>query len=206
MNTAGRDGDCAMAEAIAFVSLTRLSTIACLRPAVQRAAETGSPARLMTASAFAIASPRAAGADASPTSGPSRPRALFSLRTHAVTWCPAPRSRAVSSEPINPVAPVMNTRIAPYPGSESAHAQVLDFEILLDPVLRTFSPDTRLLHPPERRDLGRDDSLIDSHHPVLQSLGDTPDSPDVPAVEIASQAVLGVVAHHDCIALGPETR
>src|SRR5215470_11484412 len=152
MNTAGRDGDCAMADAIALVSLTRLSTIACLRPAVQRAAAIGSPARLMTASDFAITSRRPAGAEASPTSGPSTPRALLSLRTHAVTWCPAARSRAVSSAPINPVAPVMNTRIAPHPGprgSESAHAQVLDFEILLDAVLRPFSPDTGLLHAAE---------------------------------------------------------
>src|SRR6516164_8634370 len=177
MNTAGRDRDCAMADAIALVSLTRLSTMACLRLVVQRPAETGSPARLMTASACAIASRRSAGAEASPTSGPSRPRALLSLRTHAVTWCPAPRSRAVSSHPINPVAPVMNTRIAPHPGphgSESAHTQVLDLEILLDAVFRPFPPNTRLLHAPERCNLGRNDSLIDSHHPVLQSFGDTP--------------------------------
>src|SRR5574337_1508781 len=71
------------------------------------------------------------------------------------------------------------TRSAARNGRQSAvlpvdapHADVLDLDVLLDPVLRAFASQAGLLHAAERRDLGGDEPGVHAHHPVVERLGD----------------------------------
>src|SRR3546814_20716346 len=73
--------------------------------------------------------------------------------------------------------------------------------IVLDAVFRAFAADAGLLHPAERRDLGRDDAGVDADDAVFQPLRDPPDPADVAAGEIGRQAELGVVGHADDVRL-----
>src|SRR5436190_13318006 len=77
----------------------------------------------------------------------------------------------------------------------AAHAEVFDFEELLDAVFRAFAADAAFLHAAKRRDLGRDDALVDADDAVFQGLGNPPDAADIAAVEIGSEAELSVVRH-----------
>ena len=77
--------------------------------------------------------------------------------------------------------------------SDASHAQVLDLEPLVDPVLRALAADAGLLDAAERRDLGRDDPGVDAEDPVLQRLRHAPDAGHALAVEVARQAVRRVV-------------
>src|SRR5581483_9278321 len=92
------------------------------------------------------------------------------------------------------------------PGSavDPAHAQVLDLEVVLDAVFRAFAADAAFLDPAERRDLGRDDALVDADDAVFQRLGDAPDAADIAAVEIGGEAELGIVGHADRLFVGGE--
>src|SRR5205823_18840 len=72
-----------------------------------------------------------------------------------------------------------------------------DLEELLDTVFRAFAADTAFLHAAERRDLGRDDALVDADDAVFERLGDAPDAADIAAVEIGGEAELRVVRHLD---------
>src|SRR5690242_21964570 len=45
---------------------------------------------------------------------------------------------------------------------DPAHAEVFDLEELLDAVFGTLAADTAFLHAAERRDLRRDDALVDA--------------------------------------------
>src|SRR5205085_3441970 len=87
---------------------------------------------------------------------------------------------------------------------DAAHAEVFDLEELLDAVFGTLAADTAFLHAAERRDLGRDDALVDSDDAVFESLGDAPDAADVAAVEIGGEAEFGVVRHLDRLVFGLE--
>src|SRR5439155_14399664 len=84
---------------------------------------------------------------------------------------------------------------------DAAHAQVFDLEELVDPVMRALAPDAAFLHPAKRRDLGRDDALVDADDAVFERLGDPPDPADVAAVEIGGEAEFGVVRHLDRLGL-----
>src|SRR5271170_7647484 len=46
---------------------------------------------------------------------------------------------------------------------QPAHAQILQIQILIQALARTLAAKARLLDAPKRRNLGRDDALIDSH-------------------------------------------
>jgi hypothetical protein len=59
---------------------------------------------------------------------------------------------------------------------DAAHAEVFDFEEFLDAVFRAFAADAAFLHAAERRDLGRDDALVDADDAVFERLGDPPDA------------------------------
>ena len=78
---------------------------------------------------------------------------------------------------------------------DAAHAEVFDFEELLDAVFRAFAADAALLHAAEGGDFGRDDALVDADDAVFQRLGDAPDAADVAAVaRPTSRSVLIAVA------------
>src|SRR5271166_5099726 len=64
---------------------------------------------------------------------------------------------------------------------DAAHAEVFDLEEFLDAVFRAFAADAAFLHAAERRDLGRDDALVDADDAVFEPLGDAPDVADVAA-------------------------
>ena len=55
------------------------------------------------------------------------------------------------------------------------------------PYLKPSRPDAAFLHAAERRDLGRDDPLVDADDAVFEPLGDAPDAADVAAVEIGGE-------------------
>jgi hypothetical protein len=48
---------------------------------------------------------------------------------------------------------------------DAPHAEIFDIKELLDAVFRAFAADAALLNTAERRDLGRDDALIDTAMP-----------------------------------------
>src|SRR6266849_5042082 len=77
------------------------------------------------------------------------------------------------------------------------HAQILDDEVILDPVLRTLPPHARFLHAAEGRDFGGDDAGVDADDAVLEGFGDAPDAVDVAAVEVRGEAEFGVVGELD---------
>src|SRR5215469_6664869 len=87
---------------------------------------------------------------------------------------------------------------------DAAHAQVFDLKVVLDAVFRTLAADARLFHTAERRDLGRDDALVDADDAVFERLGDAPDAADVAAVEIGGEAEFGVVGHAYGLVVGLE--
>jgi hypothetical protein len=66
---------------------------------------------------------------------------------------------------------------------DAAHAEVFDFEELLDTVFRAFAADAAFLHAAEGGDLGRDDALVDPDDAVFEGFGDAPDLADVAAGE-----------------------
>src|SRR5262249_29864964 len=58
---------------------------------------------------------------------------------------------------------------------DRAHTELFEFEEFLDAVIRAFAVDAALFHATERRDLGRDDALVDADDAVFEPLGDTLD-------------------------------
>jgi len=54
----------------------------------------------------------------------------------------------------------------------------------------TYWADAAFLHAAERRDLGRDDALVDADDAVFEPLGNAPDAADVAAVEIGGKPPL----------------
>src|SRR4051812_27904576 len=80
---------------------------------------------------------------------------------------------------------------------DTAEAHVFHFDELLDAVLGAFTAQARLLHAPERRHLGRDESGVHAHHSVLERFRDAPDAADVAAVEIRRETELGAVRKLD---------
>src|SRR5206468_11577887 len=99
------------------------------------------------------------------------------------------------------IAPGARSRALPV---DAAHAEVFDLEEFLNAVFRAFAADAAFLHAAERRDLGRDDALVDADDAVFERLGDAPDAADVAAVEIGGEAELGVVGHLDGLVFARE--
>src|SRR5690606_3172552 len=90
--------------------------------------------------------------------------------------------------------------------SQTREAQVLHFQVFVDPVLRALSAEAGLLDAAERRLGGRDQPGIDPDHARLDALCGTEDAPDVARVEIRGQPELGVVGHRDRLVVGPEAK
>src|SRR5262245_52047951 len=84
------------------------------------------------------------------------------------------------------------------------HAEVLDFEVFLDAVLRALAPEAGLLVPTERCLGGRDQTGIDAYDTGLEALGDAPHPTEVARVEVGSKAELGVICHPDRFFFGLE--
>src|SRR5690606_5808145 len=68
--------------------------------------------------------------------------------------------------------------------SEPREAQVLHFQVLVDPVLRAFAPEARLLDAAERRLGGRDQAGVHPDHARLDALRGAEDAADVSRIEI----------------------
>src|SRR5688572_8194924 len=88
---------------------------------------------------------------------------------------------------------------------DSAQAKVLDFEELLDPVLRPLAAEAGFLDAAERRHLGGDHPGIDADHARLERFGDAPHAADVASVEIRSEAEGRVVGEGNHFVFGLET-
>ena len=58
-----------------------------------------------------------------------------------------------------------------------SHAQVLEFEVLLEAVPGALTADAGFLDPAKRGDLGRDHAGVDADHAIFQRLGQLPDAP-----------------------------
>src|SRR5882672_862270 len=81
---------------------------------------------------------------------------------------------------------------------DAAQTEILDDEVILDPVLGTLPPHARFLHAAEGRDFGGDDSGVDADDAVLERLGDAPHAVEVAPVEVGREAEFGVVGELDC--------
>src|SRR5665647_687440 len=94
-------------------------------------------------------------------------------------------------------------RESPRLGSD---ADVLDLEVLLDPLETTLTAETRVLDPAERRRRVGHDALVDADHSELQSLADPQRPREVPGEDIGHEAVFRVVCPRDRLRLGGEGR
>ena len=77
--------------------------------------------------------------------------------------------------------------MGPWGSLDAAHAEILKFDELVDAVFGALAADARFLHAAERRDLGRDDALVDADDAVFERLRRLPDVADVAAVEIRAR-------------------
>src|SRR3954469_3385732 len=78
---------------------------------------------------------------------------------------------------------------------EPADAGVLHRQVVLDAVFRALAADARFLDAAERRDLGRDQALVDADEPVFERLRDPEGAAEVAGVEIRGEPVFRVVRH-----------
>src|SRR5580692_7521648 len=72
----------------------------------------------------------------------------------------------------------------PHRSPKAADTDIFAIEIILDAVFRTFLAHTRFLDAAERRDLCRDQPLVDADHAVFQRFGDAEGAAEVLGVEI----------------------
>src|SRR5678816_916772 len=79
----------------------------------------------------------------------------------------------------------------------NSEAEILDFEVLLDPVLRTLAAQSGFLDAAERRDLGGDEAGVDADDPGLEAFRGTPHAADVAPIEVRGEPELGIVRHRD---------
>src|SRR5690606_23632581 len=88
--------------------------------------------------------------------------------------------------------------------AEAADADIFGVEIILDALMPTLAAEAGLLDATERR-LGRgDDAFIDADHAVFQPLHDAEGAAEIAGVEIAGEAVFGVVGEIHRLLLGLE--
>src|SRR5262245_63853770 len=71
-------------------------------------------------------------------------------------------------------------------------------------MVRSLSPKAALLIAPEGRNLVGNDALVDADDAAFDRLGDAPDTPHVPGIEIGGEAKRRSVGHGDDIDLGFE--
>src|SRR4051812_19842221 len=75
----------------------------------------------------------------------------------------------------------------------SPKAQILEFHVLIQSVLRAFASQAALFDAAERRDLGRDNAVVDADDATLQCFRDPPYALNVAAIEVASKTEFRVV-------------
>src|SRR5580704_7677300 len=81
------------------------------------------------------------------------------------------------------------------------HGDVLGLGVLQQTFVRALATQARLLHAAERRGRVGDDAAVDADHARLQRLRDPQRAPQVAAVQVRHQPVLGVVRHRDRLVL-----
>src|SRR6187401_431815 len=77
--------------------------------------------------------------------------------------------------------------------SDTAHANIFDLREFEDAVLRAFPTDSTLLDAAERRDLGGDESGVESDDAVFERLGDAPGAREIACVHVRGEPELGVI-------------
>src|SRR5476651_2363684 len=90
----------------------------------------------------------------------------------------------------------------------TGYTQILDHQIVIDPIPRTFASEPGLLNTSKRRDLIRNEPGINPDHAIFQRVGNTPNPPYISAIKIRGQSELGIVSHtnHFFIGRKPEQR
>ena len=126
------------------------------------------------------------------TCRPARARSRFAIgdRVSRFVRCHHRQRRHRTAQLLPAVRPL---RMRSSPGSDTAQAEVLDLEVVLDPVLGAFAAQARGLDAAERRHFVGDQAGVDADHAVLQLLGDAEHAGQVAGVEVGRQAELGVV-------------
>ncbi len=81
--------------------------------------------------------------------------------------------------------------------SETAQQDVLDLEIVLDPILGTFAADSRFLHSAKGSDFGRYDAFVNADDSVFKGFGHAQYTADIPRVEISRKAIGRIIRKTD---------
>src|SRR5262245_13983153 len=119
-------------------------------------------------------------------------------------WIPGPRLRAAAGISISSSGGVLRRwrglKARPT-GSDTTQAQILHFEELLDPVLRSFAADAGFFHTAERCALGRVEARVAVDDAVFASLCHAPDPGNVAAVTVRREAEPGGVGEGNRVGL-----
>src|SRR5919198_5669875 len=83
---------------------------------------------------------------------------------------------------------------------------VLDLEVLLDPLEAALAADAGLLDAPERSAGVRHHALVEPDHAALEALDHAQTALQVARVDVGDEAVLRVVGRRDRLLLGAERR
>src|SRR6516165_1661531 len=74
-----------------------------------------------------------------------------------------------------------------------AEAEVFDFYEFVDAIVGPLSTQTRLFHPSERSNLGRDHASVNADHPAFYAFSHPPNAPDIAAIEITGKPKFGII-------------
>src|SRR5207237_9209563 len=89
-------------------------------------------------------------------------------------------------------------------GAQSAHAEILEVLVVLEPVLRSLAAVARCLHAAESCHLGSNYAFVDADGPGLERLRDPPDAPDAARIEVRRESARRLVGERNRFALGLE--
>src|SRR5436190_16699071 len=118
----------------------------------------------------------------------------------------APRRATQSTRPIRPLRGNGSPTAKPDRLSELPLAQVLEMQVLVEPVHRALTAVAGFLDATERRRLGRERTLVDADEAGLERVGHAPNALDITRVKVRSQAVWGGIGGHHHLGLALEAR
>src|SRR5690606_23594867 len=102
----------------------------------------------------------------------------------------APGSQSAGQ--VTPVAPSMSAEMRIFTWSE-ADADVLHFDVFLDPLTPALAAEPGRLDPAERCRRGGDDPRVQADHAELERLGSLDGTVQIAGVDVGNQTVLGGV-------------
>ncbi len=74
-----------------------------------------------------------------------------------------------------------------------AETQVLDFDVVIDAMVRTFATEAGLLDTAKGHMFGREDAYIHANHAIFQCLTHSENAPYISGVKVAGQPKICVV-------------